>query len=177
MVSLDGEAFRNYNDAFLIVRLDSDELAISVEQIDMIGEFDNSFQRKIGSKFGLGSYHIQNRVNPVINLKKYLGCSNQDYVPTPQSRILFLSGLDGKMSIFKKITFGISIDAVIGFYKEISSRKKVESTNYFSPRLQCFQIYSCFQINSKIYPIVDLKQLLDFSLLKRLLKQYLPEEI
>lgn len=177
MVSLDVEAFRSYNDAFLIVKLDSDEFATSVEEIDMIGEFKELFQRNLKLKFGLGSYCIQNRVIPVINLKKYLGCTKTTFIPTSQSRILFLSDLNGKSSNFEKITIGISIDAVIGLYKEISSKKKVASNSYFSSELKCFQICSYIKTNSKIYPILDLKQFLDYSLLKSLLIHYTPEKI
>lgn len=177
MVSLDIETYGNKDDGFLIVKLDPNEFLVPIKQIDGIGEFDNEFQKNKNPELGLGSYLNQNKNIPILNLKKYLHCPKAVFVPTLQSRILFLSSSEAIDSNFDIITVGFGFDAIIGFYCDITSSRKLKPPKNNSTELKCFQINSCIEMNSKIYPILDLRKLLDFSSLKSLLKDYLPEKI
>ncbi len=176
MVSLDVKSF-NKKKAYLIVKLDSNEFAVSVRQIDGIVEFNNKFQERKKSEFYLGNYHIQAKIIPIINLKKYLHCPKSVFVTTLQSRILFLSSSEETSLDSNTMTVGLGIDAIIGFYPDKTSEGEMNSENLISSELNCFQINSYIEINSKTYPILNLKKLLDFSQLEKLLEDYLPEKI
>lgn len=176
MVSLDVKSF-NKKKAYLIVKLDSNEFSVSVRQIDGIGEFNNKFQERKRSEFYLGNYYIHTKIIPIINLKKYLHCPKSVFVTTLQSRILFLSSSEETSLDSNTMTIGLGIDAIIGFYPDETSEGETNSEILISSELNCFQINSYIEINSKTYPILNLKKLLDFSQLEKLLEDYLPEKI
>ena len=72
---------------------------------------------------------------------------------------------------------GVVFDAIIGVYHDITSSGKVSTELNLSSELKCYQLDSYIEINSKKCPILDLKKLLDFTSVKRFLKQYSPEKI
>jgi chemotaxis signal transduction protein len=174
MVSLDIEMYDN-NKAFLIVRMDLDEFAVSIAHIDGIGEFDNDFHNKEDLEFCLGNYHNQNNIIPILNLKKYLRCPFEKYNRTSQSRILFVRYPEKIINIFSTVNVGFGVDAIIGLYHAVTPERLRNTKEDISKELKCFQINSYVEINSRSYPILDLIKLLDFTLLKSTLEQLLPE--
>ena len=177
MVSLDVKDLKKWGNAFLIVKLGLNEFSVTIEQIDGIGEFHNESQENKSNEFILGSYYNQNEVIPIINIKKYLCCPNPIFISTLQSRILFLNISEAMVLGFDEINVGVVFDAIIGVYHDITSSGKVSTELSLSSELKCFQLDSYIETNSKKCPILDLKKLLDFASLKRLLKQYSPEKI
>lgn len=176
MVSFEIET-RNNDEAFLIVKIDLGELAVPISQIDGVGEFDNEFYINTELDFCLGNYHNQNKIIPILNLKRYLRCSVESFNRTPQSRILFLRYSEKITHRFDTINFGFGVDAIVGLYHAVTSERIRNTKDNVSKELKCFQINSFVEVNSKLYPILDLIKLLDFTLLKSTLEQLLPEKI
>ncbi len=176
MVSLDIEPHDN-NKAYLIVKIDLNEFAISIVQIDGVGEFDNEFHNNADFEYCLGNYHNQNRIIPILNLKKYLRCPFDNFDQTSQSRILFLRYSEKIIRKLGTINVGFGVDAIIGLYHAVTSERIRNIKDDISEELNCFQINSYVEINSKLYPILDLRMLLDFTSLKNTLEQLLPEKI
>ncbi|MFX1282670.1 MAG: chemotaxis protein CheW [Promethearchaeota archaeon] len=176
MVSLNAKSFLK-DKAYLVVKVDSNEFTLSINQIHGIGEFNNEFQEELESGFYLGNFHLHARIIPVINLKKYLNCPNSDFVLTIQSRILFISSTKETILSSKTMIVGLGVDAILGFYRYKTSGKEIKSEGNLSSEANCFRMNSYIEINSKIYPLLNLKKLLDFSQLEKLLEDYLPEKI
>ncbi|MFX1507357.1 MAG: chemotaxis protein CheW [Promethearchaeota archaeon] len=160
MVSLDNET-RSNEEAFLIIKIDLIEFAIPITQLDKVGEFDNEFLDKMESEFRLGNYREKNELIPIINLKKYLQCPVENFHQTPQSRILFLRYSDETIEIFDTKSVGIGVDAIIGLYRGVAIERIRKTKSFATKELRCFQINSSVQVNSKIYPILDLIKVLD----------------
>ncbi len=177
MVSIDVKDLKKWDNAFLIVKLGLSEFSVTIEQIDGIGEFHNESHKEKSNEFILESYFNQNEVIPIINIRKYLCCPNPVFVSTLQSRILFLNISEEPDLVFDAINVGVVFDAIIGVYHDITSSGKVGTELSLSSELKCYQLDSYIEINSKKCPILDLKKLLDFTSVKRFLKQYSPEKI
>ena len=154
---------RSTSERFLIVEIDLNQFAVPIAQLDKIGEFNTEFQNKSELDLCLGNYRDQNENILILNLKKYLRCPNEEFVRTVQSRILFLKYSEKTTNRFDTINIGVGVDAVVGMYHAITS-EKIRNTKRFAIKdLQCFQISSSVEINSKIYPILNLRKVIDLT--------------
>jgi hypothetical protein len=162
MLSLDNEARSNI-EAFLIIEIDLIEFAVPLAQLDKLGKFNDEFTDKIESEFCLGNYRQQKELIPILNLKKYLRCPVENFIQTPQSRILFLRYLEKKFKIFDTESVGIGVDAIVGLYRGVGLECIKKTKSFNTKELQCFQINSSVEINSKIYPILDLIKVLELT--------------
>ena len=165
------------DEAFLIVKMDLIEFAISITQVDGVGEFDKEFQNSSELKFCLGNYYNQKDRISILNIKTYLRCPLEAFNITPQSRILFFRYKERKNHQHDTFIIGFGVDAIVGLY-HVVTLEQIRNTQYkVSEELKCFQINSYVEINSKLYPILDLIKLLDFTILNDTLEQLLPEKI
>ncbi|MFX0185610.1 MAG: chemotaxis protein CheW [Candidatus Hodarchaeota archaeon] len=155
--------FSKKSSDFLKIRLNSTEFVIDIRSIDGIAEYSfNILESPIPDLF-LGNYSKGGNIIPIFNLKKYLNCKNSSFLPTTQSRILFID--DRNLDI--EVGFGIS--AILSFYRNLKPIQIVKTDLDAIPDLKCFQIESKVIINTNSIPILDLKRLIDLSLLKNLL--------
>ena len=172
MVPTNKKSLNNRDDTFIIVKLDSNEFAVSVEQIEGIQEFHSDFQEELNSEFGLSIYPINSKILPILNLRKYLHYQNSLFVPSSQSRILLIRNIEEDEDI-DTVTIGIVFDAIIGVHRGVTSCREKNKGNSLSSELKIFLLDSYIKIESKTYPILNLEKLIDFSLLKNLLKNHL----
>ncbi|MFX0014883.1 MAG: hypothetical protein ACFFB2_00210 [Promethearchaeota archaeon] len=161
----------------LVIKFNSTEFVVFITQIDGIAEFDDRFKKNENVDLWLGKYYNQTKIIPVLNLKKYLHCPKVVFIPTLQSRILFLSYSAGISPSSDSLIIGVGIDSITGFFPSTAFEGKIDMGNILSPELKCFKIHSYIQINTKKYPYLDLKKLLDFSSLKSILEQLKTENI
>ena len=147
---------KSNEEAFLIIKIDLIEFAVPLAQIDKVGEFNDEFLNKMESGFRLGNYREQKELIPVLNLKKYLRCPIEDFIQTPQSRILFLRNSEKIFEIFAINRIGIGVDAIVDLYRGVILERIRKNRSFVTEELQCFQINTSVEINSKIYPILDL---------------------
>jgi chemotaxis signal transduction protein len=159
MVSLDKEIKSN-EESFLVVKIDSIEFVVPIAQLDRVEEFNNEFLNDLTSEFCLGGYREQNELIPVLNLKKYLRCPDQRFDQTSQSRILFLR-YSKKVNIFNSNIVGIGVNAIVGLYRGVLLERIRKTKSFVTKNRQCFRINSSVEINSKIYPILDLMKVFD----------------
>lgn len=161
MIELGDMDLKYQNNLYLIVRLDSVELAVPIDQIDGIKQFTKEIQKE-STHLDLGRYHFNNHSIPIINLKKYLGCPDPFFTHTFQSRIVILT------SLISNLTIGVGFEAIRGIFHNVKKGLQINKTLSNGSNLNCFNLDSCIRINSKVYPILDLKKLIDFSYLKKL---------
>ena len=162
MVSLDKDV-RTADESYLIVEIDSIKFAVQLAQIDRVEEFDTEFQNKTEIEFCIGNYREQNEDILILNLKKYLRCFNEEFIITLQSRILFLRYSEKTIEKFDVIKVGVGVDAIVNMYHTVALDKIRKTERFGTEELQCFQIDSSVEINSKIYPILDLTKVLDLT--------------
>ncbi|UCE13242.1 MAG: chemotaxis protein CheW [Candidatus Heimdallarchaeota archaeon] len=162
MSELDEEPLKIQSNLFLVVKLDSTELAVPIDQIDGISDFVREMLEDT-INLSLGRYYLNNQSIPILNLKKYLDCPDPFFTHTLQSRIVFLTSLN------RNLTIGIGFEAICGIFRNISEttqRKSEDRSN--SSTLSCFNLDSYIKDNSKVYPILDLEKLVDFSHLRNI---------
>lgn len=172
MIPTEGKSLINKDDEFIIVKLDSYEFAVAIDQIEGIKEFSDELREDISSEFGLSQCSLDGKIIPILDLKKYLYHQNSPTVPSSQSRIL-LTRIVGEGSDIGTGNIGIVFDAIIGVHRGMISCRENNKENSLSSELNVFLIDSCIEIDSRSYPILNLEKLIDFSLLKNLLKNNL----
>ncbi len=172
MVPTNKKSLNNRDDAYLIVKLDSNEFAVAVEQIEGIKEFPGDFQEDLNSEFGLSLYSNDDKFLPILNLRKYLHHQKSNFIPSSQSRILLIRNIGEDRDTDTGI-IGIVFDAIIEVYRGVTSYREKNKENSLFSELKIFLLDSYIKVESKTYPILNLEKLIDFSLLKNLLKNQL----
>ena len=162
MVSLDKDK-RSTDEPYLIIEIDLIEFAVPLAQLDRVGEFNIEFQNNTEPGFYIGKYREQNEDILILNLKKYLRCPNEEFIQTLQSRILFLRYSEKTIKKFDTVNLGVGVDAIVSVYHMVALEKIRETERFVTQELKCFQINSSVEINSKIYPILDLTKVLDLT--------------
>lgn len=163
MTSNPKDTFGNKSHDFLKIRLNSTEFAIAIRSIDGIAKYSFDIPESPISDLFLGNYSKGDNIIPIFNLKKYLNCKNPSFMPTSQSRILFVD--DRNTNI--KVGFGIS--TILSFYRNLTTIQETTADLNATPDLKCFQIESKVIIDAKSIPVLDLKRLINFFLLRNLL--------
>ncbi|MHA2292039.1 MAG: chemotaxis protein CheW [Candidatus Hodarchaeales archaeon] len=170
MISLDKHDSKSLKHAFLIVQFDSDDFAIPISQIEKIVEYTREIKKIYFNESFLDSLNNQSTLIPVLNLRKYLQCPKENFILTPQSRILFIKSNQIDFSV------GVGCDAIRGVFLNVSELKfDPEEANLHSQH-KCFKFDSVVKINTKNYPVLDLKKVINFQLVKSLQENNLSEK-
>lgn len=140
-----------------MIRVGAVNFALYTNQIDGIAEYSCEISDSPISDLSLGNYSKGERNIPIINIKKYLNCKDPIFMHTSQTRIIFVSDRNANHNV------GFGVDAILGFYRNLTPLRIQRSDLDFNSNLKCFQIEFKVIIDAKSVPILDLSSLIDFS--------------
>jgi chemotaxis signal transduction protein len=166
MVSIYRNTIKNPLYNFLMIRLDLVNFALYTNQIEGIAEYSFDVSESPISDLFLGNYSKGEEAIPIMNIRKYLNCKNPYFELTSQARIIFVRDRNANNYV------GIGVNAILGFYPNLTPLNIQRSDLDSNPDLECFQIKFKVIVGTKSVPILDLESLIDFS---RLINQLKPQ--
>ncbi|MFX0171059.1 MAG: hypothetical protein ACFE9L_03995 [Candidatus Hodarchaeota archaeon] len=148
-----------------MIRLDLFNFVLYTNQIEGIAEYSCDLSESPISDLSLGNYSKGEEAIPIMNIKKYFNCKNPNFEFTSQTRIIFVKDRNANHYV------GFGVNAILGFYPNLTPLDMQRSDLDTNSDLKCFQIKFKVFIGAKSVPILDLGSLIDFSRLLNQLKR------